>query len=853
MMQPGPFSSPINCSLQHAFLKDNPSFEALSYVWGNAQDTLPIFLDGHVFNVTTNLESALRHLRWEDTIRTFWIDAICINQLDVQERGHQVKFMGEFYRAAERTTVWLGPEGKYTALAFEYILEREALGEMRDLRDTLLALRGQEILFRNELILSSNELIRVREELVRSAEELSPSLKELNLSLEQWELSLEQWELSQEQLKKMLREETNFQQDFRAGTVKVSRQELGQRPKEQKRQYEELKQQCKEQKGQCEELRRRFEEQERSYEEKKQRWEELERRFKQLKAEALQMNVMDQRLTKALGTLQATLQEIHKELEKGGSNHVRASLISGPGKLMLGIQAETPLIFLWQRSPASKSDYAVPMEDEESTSNANAVNGIPVDKIGQKHIEMSIPKDDMLFLGDGGSTPCAASVDGTPVEKVGHGSIDNSPLEEVTLEGTGLELEIDNEVAALVVRDWWYRSWVIQEIAMSRRVIFQCGDVLASWSGIYSVVDHTSADFIQGDFPYVLDVLRMFPKHKSIGQGGKAQEHQMELLDLMQRFRYCEAKDPRDKVYSLLGLASDVNSGDIDIDYTLTPQQVYKDVVRFYLEKHKTLDILGVILEQESNIGKVLPSWVPDWSFTAFHYDDGRPFLQKLASGNSVCKFYHASGDTTMPTNISSNTDHLTLKGFIFDTLADLCAIHFMPDLALFDFNKPSQHLTVIQDWDKKALEVREGLDPYIHTCGRMEAFWRTLIADAIGDERATEAELTAEMFNVWSGRAEAPKEENNFAESFASAVLRASHNRRFSITSNGYMVLAPAGAEEGDLVCVLLGGQPPFILRIEDGHFYLVGACYVHGIMDGEAMEELQTGKYELQDFVIG
>jgi hypothetical protein len=104
-IQPGPFSSPINCTLHYANLKDSPPFEALSYVWGDAQDTLPIFLDGHVFNVTTNLESALRHLRWEDTARTFWIDAICINQHDAQERGHQVMFMGEFYRAAEQTTV----------------------------------------------------------------------------------------------------------------------------------------------------------------------------------------------------------------------------------------------------------------------------------------------------------------------------------------------------------------------------------------------------------------------------------------------------------------------------------------------------------------------------------------------------------------------------------------------------------------------------------------------------------------------------------------------------------------------------------------------------------------------------
>jgi hypothetical protein len=88
--------------------------------------------------------------------------------------------------------------------------------------------------------------------------------------------------------------------------------------------------------------------------------------------------------------------------------------------------------------------------------------------------------------------------------------------------------------------------------------------------------------------------------------------------------------------------------------------------------------------------------------------------------------------------------------------------------------------------------------------------------------------------------------------EAFLSAVVRASNNRMLCITSNGYIVLASAQAEEGDLICILLGGQTPFILRKGDRQHYLIGACYVHGIMDGEAMKELYEGKYEIQDFVI-
>jgi hypothetical protein len=61
-------------------------------------------------------------------------------------------------------------------------------------------------------------------------------------------------------------------------------------------------------------------------------------------------------------------------------------------------------------------------------------------------------------------------------------------------------------------------------------------------------------------------------------------------------------------------------------------------------------------------------------------------------------------------------------------------------------------------------------------------------------------------------------------------------------------MVLALAEAQNGDMVCILLGGQTPFILSSKDAHFRLVEPCYVEGIMWGEAIKELD----EMRDFVV-
>lgn len=81
-LAPGKWRDPIECSLQIVSLDDNPTYEALSYVWGDASLRKWICLKDANFDVSKSLEVALRHLRHEDSERVMWIDAICINQLD---------------------------------------------------------------------------------------------------------------------------------------------------------------------------------------------------------------------------------------------------------------------------------------------------------------------------------------------------------------------------------------------------------------------------------------------------------------------------------------------------------------------------------------------------------------------------------------------------------------------------------------------------------------------------------------------------------------------------------------------------------------------------------------------------
>ncbi|OIW32767.1 HET-domain-containing protein [Coniochaeta ligniaria NRRL 30616] len=98
----------IQCELKTARLSDKPTFEALSYTWGSIGKADEIRLNGHKFPVWENAGAALRQLRLPKKSRHLWVDAICINQDDLQERSEQVLLMQQIYGQAEQVCVWLG-------------------------------------------------------------------------------------------------------------------------------------------------------------------------------------------------------------------------------------------------------------------------------------------------------------------------------------------------------------------------------------------------------------------------------------------------------------------------------------------------------------------------------------------------------------------------------------------------------------------------------------------------------------------------------------------------------------------------------------------------------------------------
>lgn len=112
----------VDLHIETFTMHDPPGYEALSYVWGSTEPPEFVWVGSPgraMLQVTTNLRTALQHLRYPNQKRVMWVDALCINQSDDVEKGAEVARMGELFACAAHVVVWLGPEANGSGLAME--------------------------------------------------------------------------------------------------------------------------------------------------------------------------------------------------------------------------------------------------------------------------------------------------------------------------------------------------------------------------------------------------------------------------------------------------------------------------------------------------------------------------------------------------------------------------------------------------------------------------------------------------------------------------------------------------------------------------------------------------------------
>lgn len=110
----------IRCELHTWRMIDCPKYIAMSYTWGDSSNPETILVNGAPMSIRQNCRYVLWQARRQPITEYLWIDAICINQEDDDEKSQQVSMMGSIYRNASQVNICLGPHGGDSELFFQF-------------------------------------------------------------------------------------------------------------------------------------------------------------------------------------------------------------------------------------------------------------------------------------------------------------------------------------------------------------------------------------------------------------------------------------------------------------------------------------------------------------------------------------------------------------------------------------------------------------------------------------------------------------------------------------------------------------------------------------------------------------
>jgi len=157
---------------------------------------------------------------------------------------------------------------------------------------------------------------------------------------------------------------------------------------------------------------------------------------------------------------------------------------------------------------------------------------------------------------------------------------------------------------------WFTRVWVFQELVLSRDPWVQCGSLRARWTDLCSLLVSSGRKQNSKELQVLADM------NSNRGPTG------LKFLSLLTSRRGLGATDPRDMIYAIMGIASDLSSlvGYVQVDYRKDCEEVYESVARYLLDNigpgGPTIFFPHAASNEQSKRIS-LASWAPDWSLPA--------------------------------------------------------------------------------------------------------------------------------------------------------------------------------------------------------------------------------------------
>ncbi|KAI0454258.1 heterokaryon incompatibility protein-domain-containing protein [Xylaria acuta] len=383
-------------------------------------------------------------------------------------------------------------------------------------------------------------------------------------------------------------------------------------------------------------------------------------------------------------------------------------------------------------------------------------------------------------------------------------------------------------MAWLFSRPWFSRLWVIQEVNSNQDVQVQCGGSQVSWDVTVVVASyierhptiHRSWGFPESNYSNAYYMRRRF------------WHQQVSLPSLLNWGRSFKASEPLDRIYALMGMPPFTKMHPpLTADYSLSKRMLYEDVAIRCIRQMQNLRVLSYSQHFEDD--KSFPSWAPQWDREAC-YREINDSLTKV--------HWKASGNKGLLTDVETTPGVLRVTGFVFDSVESVSPLgeavwsHGQPDHPIVKFwerekRQPTTYPTGETNLDAFSLVMTTGLGQNLRKASEnmdvfkanFAAYLRQLSCYSIHDPTAYRPAIGVEKAGNWFD--------------YEDLVRHKCRNRYLLRTRKGYLGLGPA-CRVGDLVCILFGGEVPFILRRKKGYFQFVGDAYVHGIMEGETMK---------------
>jgi hypothetical protein len=449
------------------------------------------------------------------------------------------------------------------------------------------------------------------------------------------------------------------------------------------------------------------------------------------------------------------------------------------------------------------------------------------------------------------------------------------------LERADLNMEIDREpFVRLLKSPWFRRKWVIQEVCLAKDAVIVCGHVQFPWCILASYAAQLIAygDYLTYDLTVFLNemvyplnnIASIFTLQTLIGKMG--------LLDCIKATSKFQCTDPRDHIFSLLNLSSEQEQSLYNLipEYKISPAEVYtKFATRFLLRGgdigvlslapnlKQSMPLQGAIGKATSVLASVsssllriipgtspalshLPSWVPDLTGHGIDCVAGYSLQGvSFAAGGSKKQEIHIDGRSLKCTGIIIDQ----IKKQVLSPLEyPTKRVPANSNNILKSENGPNTLKQI--NWLRQCVALAGGTYGLDMPPERFAALWKALIMERAGVYNRVERDLSPQfqeyLTNVFKLDDDDDETVIQAYELVAKHIILIENHivsfaapRRFSLTAKDRLGLMPRTSKEGDLICILLGGAVPFVIRpAGKGTFKLLGDCYLHGVMDGEALK---------------